>query len=372
MIARVAAFLRRQPRALLTFAGLGSIAVLALADYVAPPDVSFLIFYVGPVLFLVWFVGLWAGLLGAVASAGFWAYEDVLSPHAYGSVPVADWNIAVRLLFLLLFVYVVAELKQALERERQLAQERLEREVRIARQVQARLFPQRAPRAPGIECHGVCTPARGVAGDYYDFLELDPGHLGIAVGDVAGKGISAALLMASLQGALRSHASLSDRGPADAARGINLQIHALTESNRFATFFWAIFDRDARALTYVNAGHNPPMLLRAGGSLERLTVGGPPLGLFAESRYAQQTVTLGPADLLVVFTDGITEAPDAADREFGEARLEQVIRENPMLPPAGLCAIILKAVARFQSGVPPEDDMTIVVVRVASRLDSAS
>ncbi len=364
MIARVAAFLRRQPRALLTLAGLGSIAVLAFIDYVAPPDVSFLIFYVGPVLFLVWFVGLWAGFLGAVASAGFWAYEDVLSPHAYGSVPVADWNIAVRLLFLLLFVYAVSELKEALERERQAAQERLERDVRIAQQVQARLFPRKVPRASGLECHGVCKPARGVAGDYYDFLELDPGHLGVAVGDVAGKGISAALLMASLQGALRSHASLSDGGPADAARDINLQIHALTESNRFATFFWAIFDRDAHTLTYVNAGHNPPMLLRAGGSLERLTVGGPPLGVFAGSSYAQQTVALGPADLLVIFTDGITEALGAAGQEFGETRLERVVRENSMRSPSELCAIVLEAVVRFQSGEPPEDDMTIVVARV--------
>ncbi|HVQ54621.1 MAG TPA: SpoIIE family protein phosphatase, partial [Thermoanaerobaculia bacterium] len=217
MTGRLAAFLRRQPPALLTFVGMASIALLAFIDWVAPPDLSFLIFYVGPVLFLVWFVGRWAGFLGAAASAAFWAWEDVLSPHAYSSAPVADWNIAVRLLFLVAFVAVVAALKESVERERQASQERLERDVRIAQEVQARLFPQKVPKSAALECAGVCRPARGVAGDYYDFLEIDRGHLGVALGDVAGKGISAALLMASLQGALRSHASLSDGEPAEAA-----------------------------------------------------------------------------------------------------------------------------------------------------------
>jgi sigma-B regulation protein RsbU (phosphoserine phosphatase) len=364
MTARLAAYLRRQPPALLTAAGMAGIAALAFIDWIAPPDLSFLIFYVGPVLFLVWFVGRWAGFLGAAASAGFWAWEDVLSTHAYPSVPVADWNIAVRLIFLVAFVAVVAALKESVERERQASQERLERDVQIAQEVQARLFPQKVPKSGGLECDGVCRPARGVAGDYYDFLEIDRGHLGIALGDVAGKGISAALLMASLQGALRSHASLSDGGPADAASDINAQIHALTDAHRFATFFWAIFDEARRTLTYVNAGHNPPMLLRASGALERLTVGGPPLGVFADSRYRQDTVALASGDLLVVYSDGITEAPDPADDEFGEPRLERVLRANAKRPAGALCGAVLSAVEAFQSGTAQVDDMTVVAARV--------
>ena len=364
MIARLTAFLRRQPPALLTFVGMASIAVLAFIDWIAPPDLSFLIFYVAPVFFLVWFVGRWAGFLGAAASAAFWAWEDVLSAHAYSSVPVADWNIAVRLLFLVAFVAVVAALKGSVERERQASQERLERDVRIAQEVQARLFPQKVPKSAALECDGVCRPARGVAGDYYDFLEIDRGHLGLALGDVAGKGISAALLMASLQGALRSHASLSDGEPAEAASDINAQIHALTDAHRFATFFWAIFDEARRTLTYVNAGHNPPMLLRASGALERLTTGGPPLGVFGDSRYRQDTVRLAAGDLLVVFSDGITEAPDAADEEFGETRLEGILRSNANLPAGALCGAVLSAVEAFQSGTAQADDMTVVAARV--------
>ncbi len=363
MIGRLSAFLRRQHPALLTLAGLLAIGLLAFIDWMAPLDLSFLIFYVGPIFFLVWFVGRRAGFLGAVASAGFWAWEDVLSTHAYSSVSVADWNIAVRLLFLLAFVQVVAALKESVERERQASQQRLERDVRIAQEVQARLFPQKVPRSASLECGGVCRPARGVAGDYYDFLEIDRGHLGIALGDVAGKGISAALLMASLQGALRSHASLSDGGPANAASDINAQIHALTDAHRFATFFWAIFDEKERTLTYVNAGHNPPMLLRASGALERLATGGRPLGVFAGSRYRQETVALGSGDLLLVFSDGITEAPDARDQEFGEPRLERALRDNAGLPAADLCRAVLAAVEGYQAGAQQVDDMTVVVVR---------
>ncbi len=365
MIGRIAAFLHRQPRALLTAAGLASIALLAAVDYIAPPDLSFLIFYVAPVLFLVWFVGRWAGFLGAAASAGFWAYEDVLSPHAYASMPVADWNIGVRLVFLFLFVFVVAELKGALERERMAAQERLERDVRIAQAVQARLFPQKAPETAGLDCHGVCRPARGVAGDYYDFLELGREHLGIAVGDVAGKGISAALLMATLQGSFRSFASryADGDGVGAVAREVNAQLHALTEPARFATCVWAVYDVTARTLTYVNAGHNAPLLLRAAGTLERLSGSGPPFGVFAEAAYVQKTVTLAPGDLLAVFSDGVTEATDAGEEEFGEARLESVLRENARRPSIEICRTVLEEVERFQAGQPQQDDMTIVVAR---------
>ena len=364
MTSRIVAFLRRQSPSLLAAIGFLWIGALAVLDYFAPPDLSFLIFYVAPVLFLVWFVGRSAGFLGAAMSAAFWTYEDVLSAHAYSSTRVADWNIAVRLVFLVVFVSVVASLKEALERERQAAQARLERDVQIAQQVQARLFPRKAPEIARFECHGVCRPARGVAGDYYDFLALDTHRTGIAVGDVAGKGLPAALLMASLQGALRSLAPLSTGGPAELARELNAQMYSLTESARFATLFWAIFDADARALTYVNAGHNLPMLLRTGGVFERLGTGGAPLGIFGGTPYRQDSVRLAPGDLLVIFTDGITEAPNASEEEFGEKRLERLLRENADLPTSGLCQLILQTVDRFQAGEPQQDDMTVVAARV--------
>jgi serine phosphatase RsbU (regulator of sigma subunit) len=364
MTERVTAFLRRQPRSLLAAAGLGTLAVLEVVDYFAPPELSFLLFYVGPVLFLVWFVGRWAGFLGAALTGAFWTWEDVLSPHAYPSMGVADWNIGMRLVFLVAFVWVVAELKGALERERRAAQERLERDVVIAQEVQARLFPQKLPRSSGLDLHGVCRPARGVAGDYYDFLDLGPGRVGIAVGDVAGKGISAALLMANLQGALHSRSALSpDEPPDEASRFINAQLHARTDSRRFATFFWGIFDERLGAIAYVNAGHNPPMLLKSDGTIERLRTGGPPLGVFPDARYGQASTGLDLGDTLLIFSDGVTEAPDPSGEEFGEARLERVLRGAAALPAEEICDAVLAAVFAFQGGGPQDDDITVVAGR---------
>ncbi|HEY1251042.1 MAG TPA: PP2C family protein-serine/threonine phosphatase [Thermoanaerobaculia bacterium] len=358
------AALGRQPRGLLVLEGFLWIAILGVLDYFAPPDLSFLIFYVAPVLFLVWFVGRWAGLLGAFASAAFWTYEDVLSPHAYPSTGVADWNIAVRLVFLALFVWVVADLKRVLQREKQAEQERLERDVRIAQEVQARLFPRMAPQIPNLQCQGVCRPARGIAGDYYDFVTLDGGHAGIAVADVAGKGLPAALLMASLQAALRSLVSRANEAPAVLARDLNAQLCELTEPTRFATLFWGVFDERGRTLNYVNAGHNAPLLMRKAGAVDRLAAGGRPLGVFPDSEYRMDSVSLAAGDVLVVYTDGVTEAPDAEEREFGEERLLESVRANEDRPVDEICRGVLKAVDAYQAGLPQQDDMTLVVARV--------
>jgi len=237
--------------------------------------------------------------------------------------------------------------------------------VQIAQQVQERLFPRKPPHIPNLDCQGVCRPARGIAGDYYDFIALDGGHAGIAVADVAGKGLPAALLMASLQAALRSLVSVSDEGPATLARDLNAQMCALTEPTRFATLFWGVFDEQQRALAYVNAGHNPPLLFRGGdGAVERLAAGGRPLGVFPNSEYRAGRVTLSRGDLLVVYTDGVTEAPDADEQEFGEERLQEYVRAHGDRSVDELCRGILRAVDAFRDGRPQQDDMTLVVARV--------
>ena len=371
----VVAALRRQPRAVLTGAGLLLVAALGVLDFATPPNLSFLIFYIAPVLFLVWFVGRGAALLATTLAASVWTYEDVLSASGHASPALAIWSVATRFGFFVLFVEVVARLKDALERGHRAEQREMEREVEIAQAVQLRLFPQTVPSASGLDCHGVCRPVRGVAGDYYDFLTLGPGRLGIAVGDVAGKGISAALLMASLQASLRSYASVSRDGMAAVTREMNGQLFALTEPTRFATLFWGIYDERLRTLTYVDAGHDPPFLLKNafGGSppaprnpseIERLTAGGLPLGAFSDSEYREATVALEAGDLIAIYTDGITEATNAAEAEFGEARLERLLRENAHRSAADLCRVILESVDGFRAGRPQDDDMTLLIARV--------
>jgi sigma-B regulation protein RsbU (phosphoserine phosphatase) len=244
--------------------------------------------------------------------------------------------------------------------------ERMSREIEIARDVQQRLFPQRLPQLSGVDCAGYCRPAQGVGGDYYDFLALPGGRLGIALGDVAGKGIPAALLMASLQASLRGQ-RLS--GPADLAQlmtNLNYLIYEASPDNRYATFFYGEYDPATRRLEFVNAGHNAPMLFRgADGELVRLPATGPVVGLIDVGRFQQSSVVLGPGDVLLVYSDGISEAMNTADEEWGEERLAAAARAAAPCEAQALIDTLFVAADAFVAGATQHDDMTVVVVRVA-------
>jgi serine phosphatase RsbU (regulator of sigma subunit) len=358
--------LRRLPKPVLTALAFLFVALLWFLDYVTGPELSPLIFYVVPILVVVWFVGRRAAFFLSAAAAFAWFLADLLTGRDYSHPAIPYWNAAEKLLFFLLVAQLVATLKTALEREQLARQEFLEREIRIARQVQERLLPQRPPSLSTLECAGICRPVRSIGGDYYDFLPLETGRVGIAVGDVSGKGLSAALLMASLQATLRSFASVRGDDAGEIVADTNRQLCALTETNRFLTLFWGIYDDTRRELTYVNAGHNYPMLFRFGadgGGPERLKTGGTVLGLFSQASWRQQTVRLGAGDLLLLFTDGIPEASNARGEEFGEARLEALVRANGKLPARSLCERILHEVAVFLETEPAQDDLTVLVAR---------
>jgi sigma-B regulation protein RsbU (phosphoserine phosphatase) len=241
----------------------------------------------------------------------------------------------------------------------------LNRDLEIAREVQERLFPQKLPEIAGLDYAGLCRPAEGVGGDYYDFLALPEGNLGVAVGDVSGKGIPAALLMASLQASLRGQAINGSADPAALMKNLNRLTYDATPSNRYATFFYAQYYSSERRLTYVNAGHNAPMLLRAaGGPVERLDTGGTVIGSFPSVVYEQGTLTLEPGDLLVAFTDGVSEAQNASDEEFGDERLLQTIERGRQVDAVELIRRIVASVDAFAAGAPQFDDLTLVVLRV--------
>lgn len=244
--------------------------------------------------------------------------------------------------------------------------ERLHRELEIAREVQERLFPQTLPPVPGLDYFGMCRPARGVGGDYYDFLSLPRGQLGIAIGDISGKGIAAALLMASLQASLRSQAVQAAGNLATLMCSINRLVYDASATNRYATFFYARYDPESRSLAYVNAGHNPPILLHsaAGGrEVERLETGGLVVGALEQARYEQAVVSLQAGDLLVMFTDGVSEAMKTDHEEWGEERLIELLQDCDGLPAGEVARRIVGAADAFVAGTPQYDDMTLVVVR---------
>jgi sigma-B regulation protein RsbU (phosphoserine phosphatase) len=243
--------------------------------------------------------------------------------------------------------------------------ERLNREIEIAREVQERLFPQELPKIEGFDIAGYCRPALGVGGDYFDFLLLPENHLGIVIGDVAGKGIAAALLMASLQASVRSQSARGDANLAEAMERVNSLIYESSASSRYATLFYAQLDPAARRLVYVNAGHNPPILLRKDGTMETLEAGGMVVGLMPRGAYQQGTVELGPGDLLLGFTDGISEAMNRDNEEWGEQRMMEAVKAAGNCTAAELIPKLLTAADAFVNGAPQHDDMTAIVIRVA-------
>lgn len=263
----------------------------------------------------------------------------------------------------------VTELAHSLAQEAA-QRERVHREIEIAREVQEKLFPQSLPSIAGATIAGACRPALGVGGDYYDVIALEDGRIGLAIGDVSGKGISAALLMASLRASLRG-ATLD--APQDLAKLIAKVSHLVYEasaSNRYATFFFGTYDPKTRTLQYVNAGHNPPLVLR--GSLEtiKLDACGPVIGLLTDSNYEQQRIVLEPGDILLTYTDGISEAMSSTEEEWGEERLEAAVRQNSESAEAILKRVFEEA-DRFTAGTPQYDDMTLLVMKLSAENHSS-
>ena len=238
----------------------------------------------------------------------------------------------------------------------------LKNDLEIARQIQQAMLPSGQFAAPGVETAGVSRPANTVGGDFFDVIPLDDGRIVIALGDVAGKGSPAALLMALLLAMLRT---LVDEKlePPELMTRLNVQVCRQTPRTRFITLFYAVFDPRIGELTYVSAGHTPPLLLRKGGSCERLTEGGIALGMFDHSTYTAGHATLDVDDLVGVYSDGITEAENPAGTPFDEAGLESALKASRMLATSAIPAAIVRSVEQFTADTRLADDLTILVLR---------
>jgi len=255
--------------------------------------------------------------------------------------------------------------------------ERLQSELEIAREVQNQLFPKTPPRTRGLQITGTCNPARMVSGDYYDFITMGDAALAFAIGDVAGKGISAALLMAAIQSTMRTQltagvplAAVAGRGgtgtihlsTADVVSQLNRQLYANTSPEKYATFYFGLYDDATNELTYTNAGHLPPMLVR-GGEVEMLEVTGTVVGAFPETRYEEKSLRLVPGDMLVAYTDGIVEPENVYGEMFGETRLQELLLKYASRDSSEIIARAMEAVMEWTGSSELQDDMTMVIAR---------
>jgi serine phosphatase RsbU (regulator of sigma subunit)/DNA-binding FadR family transcriptional regulator len=248
----------------------------------------------------------------------------------------------------------------------------LRKDLEGAKDVQQAFFPPKSLSIPCISCETFYQPAHGIGGDYYDFLSLQEGRWGIAIGDVSGKGIGAALIMASLQASLRAQALHPHLDLSALIGDVNRLVYESSPTHFFASLFYAEYEPATRILRYVNAGHNPPIIVRRRNDfceMYELKSGGIPVGIFANSQFSTTTFQLEIGDVLVAYTDGITDAEDAYGELWGQARLENLLRSCSRETPERIIKRILDEVSAFTNGQPQRDDVTLVVMNVQKGCD---
>ena len=265
-----------------------------------------------------------------------------------------------------LLVIIAAQSAQVIENARLYEEEHalraMQQDVRMARDIQMRLLPKNPPSIAGYDVAGKSTPAHNVGGDYFDFLSMGEGCVGLCLGDVSGKGISAALLMANVQATMRGQC-MRQPSACQSLRYANRQLYQSTDSDKFVTMFYGVLDPASGQLRYSNAGHNPPILIPDRGEPEFLTAGGPVLGVFPSVSYEEATVRLHRGDLLLIYSDGFSEAMNADKEEFGEQRLLETAAKYRDTPAAELIDRMEEAVKNHCADALPADDMTMMAVR---------
>ena len=352
------------------------IAILTVGNLVTPVAFAARRLYVGrplPWNWIVFFpVQIIFGLICAVASIVFLRVTKIEpEPFSLLFAKIGYFCIVV-VVITNVIAYGIEELQRRLKQRNQLLEQTVEKgtialqqqeeELKRAREIQQMLLPSKLPQPAGAQIAGAWQPAREVGGDYFDVIQLDEKRIGICVGDVAGKGITAALLMANLQASFRAFAT-ADSSPQVVCTKLNKFLCANTAPGKFVTFFYAVLDADGRTLTYENAGHSPGLLLRSNGTTESLRGGGAVLGALPDWTYQDHAAKLQPGDKLLLSTDGITEAENAQLEEFGDDRLLEVARARDGSA-LDIQRAIMQQVTTFCNG-NFRDDATLLVLRIS-------
>lgn len=261
---------------------------------------------------------------------------------------------------------IAAQSAQVIENARLYEEEqalmRMEEDLRVAYDIQVNLLPREDPQIEGYDIAGKSIPARKVGGDYYDFIEINDHRLAFCLGDISGKGIPASLLMANLQATLRSQTLFENSSKVCLERSNKLLFRS-TDIQKFATLFYGILDMKTHTIEYSKAGHEAPFLLDPNLNIKRLNTGGTILGFMEDSKYKEETIPFNPGETLVIYSDGITEAMNKEDEEFGEARLEAVIQKDILVSSRELIGRIIQAARNFAGERPQMDDMTVMVIK---------
>ncbi|MEA2166584.1 MAG: phosphoserine phosphatase RsbU/P [Thermoanaerobaculia bacterium] len=329
-----------------------AIVAIGTVDHFTGPMTMLTIFYLVPVAGTAWVVGRAPAQCLAVFAAITWAVADSIGPLAEPKAYLAWANDASILIVFFFVNVVVSALRDQVQGQRDLMQD-----------VQRHLLPT-IPRSANVDIASRWIPLWTVGGDYYDVIDVGPNRLAICLADVSGKGIAAALIMSNVQAAVRALVS-SGLVPERLVTALNRLLHQRLRTQSFVTMFFGVLDTICGQLTFVNAGHNPPILSREGGGMVRLEPTGPVAGIFAEATYRAVTIALGDRDRLVIYSDGVTEYENYAGEQFGEARLREILMGEAGKPAEETCHAIIDGLHAFGGDRTYGDDVTILVVRRA-------
>lgn len=340
------------------------VLIFGFLDYFTGTDFSFYIFYVIPVLFIVWFAGKSYGFILCLCCLIPWYFDTFYLRVIDVQFSVIIWNLLVEFSFFTILIFSISSLKKAIKKQEEAEKQKVAREFEIAKEVQQKLFPQLKPEIEGVEYFGLCKPAEAVGGDYYDYFKINQNETAFAIGDIAGHGLSSALLMAGLVGFVRSNAIMYNDDLKIFIEKVNTLMCESTDGSKFATFFYSVYNCESKSLRFVNAGHNPPLLYREKSkTFDELKTEGFIIGGISNFKYNDAFVKLDGNDLLLYYTDGITEYFNQKDEQFGEERLKKVISENYDLNPKDICNKILDEVKEYSGGVQQADDMTLLAIK---------
>ena len=341
------------------------VIIIGTCDYLTGEEVTLYLFYVLPVFIACWRLGLWQGFAISIFSLLFWYVDSFYQRPEFGNLILSPyWNIVFQFIFFVVLVLILTSLKKSVEREKKAEREKIENELKVARDVQQKLFPQAMPAMQGLEYFGLCIPADEIGGDYFDYIKLSSDEIGFAIGDISGHGLPSALLMAGLVGFVRSNALICRDDLKQLLYRVNNLMCESTTPGKFATFFYGVYNCAEKVFRYVNAGHNPPFVFRKNNnSNELLKGGGLMIGVMPEFGYSEMQIRIEKGDVLVLYTDGITEAFDKNSYLYGEERLKTVVENNLHLSAKELCGVITKDVFQYSEGRKQADDMTLLVVR---------
>jgi serine phosphatase RsbU (regulator of sigma subunit) len=346
---------------LLLFAVLAGIAAVAYADslvltislgylYVLPLSLAALVFPLPITMTLVGICVVLHDWLGPFVHSGWqMLYRNVLTLLGFTTV--------------VLLVHSLAEQRRRLTRQVHAQRDELAAELRRAAEIQQRLLPHEAPNIYGFEFAGMMSPAKQLGGDYYDYIQLPEGNVGLVIADVSGKGTEAALFMPSIEVALRMDAS-APRGTGEVLTTLNRVLLELASQTRYVTIFYAKLDPSGRTLQYTNAGHPPPLIVRASDDIMRLSEGGPIVGMLPDIDFGMSSVRLQPGDIVVFYTDGVVEAQNPDGEFYSAERLVSAVRANRAMAAQGLVSAIHRSVVAFASSEELQDDFTLMVMKV--------